>query len=77
MRPLGWETLGLTDDPRQARWEHSQEIDVAELEAFRIAIEAVPAVITIVGDRSAIDAADLKALGTLRVIEPRSLFGYE
>ncbi|MEM6996924.1 MAG: insulinase family protein, partial [Myxococcota bacterium] len=72
-----WEQLGLKGDPRRDRWDRIQTVEAADLEAFRTKVTADAPVITIVGDREAMDEKTLAKMGKVVTVEPKSLFSYE
>lgn len=71
----GWERLGLSDDPRAARFAQLNGSTLEDMLAFqRRHIAGKPKLISIVGDMSRIDAQALAPYGELTQIEVEQLF---
>jgi zinc protease len=72
-----WAQLGLTGDPRAARFQVLQEADMATLTDFyNNEVKGHPKYITIVGDSDKIDLDMLGTLGEVVEVELDALFGY-
>lgn len=70
-----WELLGLTGDPRRERFEQLQEISMDDLLEFQQTHVADRAkIISIVGDLSIIDLAELEQFGSVEQLQVDELF---
>jgi zinc protease len=71
----GWELLELEGDPRQQTYAELQAAEFSDLLEFqRTNIKDRSKLISIVGDLSIIDVADLEQFGTVKQIQVDDLF---
>ena len=71
----GWERLGLEGDPRRQRYAELQDATLADLIEFQEQhIKDRPKIISIVGDLSIIDVAELEQFGTVKQVQVNDLF---
>ena len=71
----GWELLGLQNDPRRESYEKLQTLTMQDLLDFQQQhVKDRPKLISIVGDISIIDAADLEQFGNVQQIQVNDLF---
>ena len=71
-----WDESGEGTDPRPWYWQQIGAMKPEELKAFAGTIAAAPVILSIVGDRSRVDMAALKKLGTVVEVAPAALFSY-
>jgi len=70
-----WERLGIEGDPRRARFEALQNVTMADLLNFQQEhVRGRPKLISIVGDLSIIDQAELEQFGTVREVQIDEIF---
>jgi predicted Zn-dependent peptidase len=70
-----WERLEVPIDPRKARFEKAQRVDLDLVSQFhRAHLQGKPKLISIVGDRSKIDLERLKKSGVISELELKDLF---
>ena len=70
-----WERLGLSDDPRRQRYAALQQAGMAELVEFQQQhVRDRAKLISIVGDLSVIDTAELEQFGTVQQLQVDDLF---
>ena len=71
----GWERLGLEGDPRRARYARLQEATMDELVEFQQQhVKDRAKLISIVGDLSVIDVAELEQFGRVQQVQVDDLF---
>ena len=72
-----WERQGVTIDPRSWRFSQIQQAELADvLEFHGDHVAGRPKLITIVGDLSKMDRAELADYGVVREVEVGEIFGY-
>ncbi len=70
-----WERLGLDGDPRRRRYAELQQVSMDELLQFqREHVRGRPKLISVVGDLSVIDAAELERFGRVQEVQVDDLF---
>jgi predicted Zn-dependent peptidase len=70
-----WELLGLSGDPRRARYQQLQNLTMDDLLAFQQQhVKNRPKLISIVGDTSVIDVETLARFGSVREVEVDEIF---
>ena len=70
-----WERLGLEGDPRRQRYEALQNATLADLIQFQEQhVKDRPKIISVVGDLSIIDVAELEQFGTVKQVQVSDLF---
>ncbi len=70
-----WERLELEGDPRRSRYNALQELTLADLIEFQEQhIKDRPKIISIAGDLSIIDVAELEQFGTVKQVQVSDLF---
>jgi len=70
-----WERLGIEGDPRQARFEALQNVSMADLTEFQQEhVKERSKLISIVGDLSIIDEAELEQFGSVREVQIDEIF---
>ncbi len=73
----GWSKVGLTEDPRPARFHAVQAADIDTLtDFFHEQIKGRPKYITVVGDKEKINLEDLSDYGEVKEMKIDELFGY-
>ncbi len=71
----GWERLELEGDPRRQRYEALQTASLADMIQFQEQhVKGRPKLISIVGDLSIIDVAELEQFGTVKQVQVSDLF---
>ena len=71
----GWERLGLEGDPRLRRYAELRQADIDDLLQFqRGRVGGRPKLISILGDLSVIDIAELESFGAVRQVQVDDLF---
>lgn len=71
----GWERLELEGDPRRARYEALQNATLADMIEFQQQhVKDRPKIISIVGDLSIIDVAELEQFGSVKEVQVSDLF---
>jgi predicted Zn-dependent peptidase len=71
----GWEQLELEGDPRKQRYEALQSATLADMIQFQEQhVKDRPKIISIVGDLSIIDIAELEQFGTVKQVQVSDLF---
>jgi predicted Zn-dependent peptidase len=71
----GWERLELEGDPRRQRYEALQTMTLADLVQFQERhVQNKPKLISIVGDLSIIDVAELEQFGAVKQVQVSDLF---
>jgi len=71
-----WDEAGEASDPRPWYWQTIGAMKPEELKTFAGTIAAAPVILSVVGDRSRVDMAALKKLGTVVEVAPGTLFSY-
>ncbi len=71
-----WDELGEATDPRPWLWEHINAATVADVEALTSATADAPVIISIVGDRTKIDFAELRKIAPVTEVQASQLFSY-
>lgn len=71
----GWERLGLSGDPRKARYEQALHADMdLLLDFYKTQISGRPKLISVTGDKSKIDMERLGKLGKVREVTQDEIF---
>jgi len=71
----GWERLGLEGDPRPRRYAELRQAGIDDLLQFqRSRVGGRPKLISILGDLSVIDIAELESFGAVRQVQVDDLF---
>ena len=71
----GWQRLGFEDDPRRQRYQQLQSTVMADLLTFQQDhVRDRPKLISVVGDLSIIDVAELEQFGEVQQVEVDELF---
>ena len=74
---LGWEELGLKEDPRKAIYEEAQQVNLKDIQQFQQDyIIGKPRTIAIIGSVKDMDIKALKKIGKVKVLSQKTIFGY-
>ena len=74
---LGWQKLGLNEDPRPATYEKVKQMTLQDIVQFQKEyVSGQPRTIAILGSVKDMDIKALKKIGKVKVLKQETIFGY-
>ena len=76
-RYLGWQKLGLNEDPRKANFEGLQTLNYKDIKQFQTEyVSGKPRTFVVLGNTSEMDMKFLKTLGKVKILKLQEIFGF-
>ena len=74
---LGWQRLGLKEDPRKANFEGIQKLTFQDIKNFQTEhVTGKPRTFVIMGDTKTMDMKALKKIGKVQTLKTEQIFGF-